>query len=107
MGRSTREFKASNRIRIYRGEHVKTLRWRGRVLPDNVQRRPTWTVSNDDIRDLVEFYQTNSKLPDTILLRYLGSDKISILRYLKDDEDTMHRCILSSMDKIENTGKRE
>ena len=35
------------------------------------------------------------------------SDKISILRYLKDDEDTMQRCILSSMNKIENTGKHE
>ena len=34
-------------------------------------------------------------------------DKISILRYLKDDEDTMHRCKLSSMDKLENTGKCE
>ena len=34
-------------------------------------------------------------------------DKISILRYLEDEEDTMYRCKLSSMDKLENTGKRE
>ena len=35
------------------------------------------------------------------------SDKISILRYLKDEVDTMYRCKLPSMDKLENTGKHE
>ena len=34
-------------------------------------------------------------------------DKISILRDLKDEEDTMCRCKLSSMDTLENTGKHE
>ena len=29
-------------------------------------------------------------------------DKISILRYLKDEEDMMYPCKLSSMDKLEN-----
>ena len=38
---------------------------------------------------------------------FVEGDKISILRYLKDEEDTMHRCKLSSMDKLENTGKHE
>ena len=35
------------------------------------------------------------------------ADKISILRYLKDEEDTIYRCKLSSMDTLENTGKHE
>ena len=35
-------------------------------------------------------------------------DKITILRYLEDDEeDMMNRCKLSYMDKLENTEKRE
>ena len=46
-----------------------------------------------------------------IILEVFGefavSDKISILRYLKDEEDTIYRCKLSSMDKLENTGKHE
>ena len=36
-----------------------------------------------------------------------NADKISILRYLKDEEDTICRCKLSSMDTLENTGKHE
>jgi len=115
-----------DRIKTYHGEKheriqglepYKDISWgafqdttlAGQDTTDNVQRQPTWKVSDNDIRDLVEIYQTNPKLPNTILLtpRYLGSDKISILRYLKDDEDMMHRCKLSSMDKLENTGKHE
>ena len=113
-----------DRIKTYHGE--KHERFQGHELysdiswgafPDttsarkdttnNVQGQHTWKVSDDEIRDLVEIYQTNPELPNTILLRYLGSDKISILRYLKDEEDTMYRCKLSSMDKLENTGKHE
>ena len=41
----------------------------------------------------------------SVLLQIL--DKISILRYLEDEEATMYRCKLSSMDKLENTGKHE
>ena len=68
---------------------------------DNIQTLTMRKDSENNIRGLAEFYQTNSKLPDTILLRYLGSDKISILGHLANEEDTAHGRRFSYIDKME------
>ena len=65
-----------------------TFGWKDR--PDTSRALTAWKDPADNIRALTEFYQPSSKLLVTILLRYLGSDKISILGHVESDETTIH-----------------